>query len=172
LRICATARRWLGRAWQGGDGKLLVVSVGTGTHRHRMSEADTANRSATGLAIRAQGGLMADTDALGITLLQWLSGSPSRWPLNTELGTLAGQAPPLGVPLLNYRRYDVHLEADWLERELGIVADEAELRRLRRMDTPDTVPRLSELGAAAARRFVKDADFPTAFDIPLVGEGA
>jgi hypothetical protein len=155
--------------WEGGADRLLLVSIGTGHFRQRFSAAESARMTAAGLAVRALTGLILDTDALAVTLLHWLAGAPSRWPLNAELGTLAGQKAPFGTPLLTFRRYDVQLEADWLASELGLAVDPRELQRLRRMDTPESVPRLFELGRAAAPRLISEDDFPAAFDDGLAG---
>jgi hypothetical protein len=153
-----------GLRWQPGADQLLIVSVGTGSHRLRMTAAEAARSFMPGLAVRATFGLVNDTAALGETLLHWFSGSPSRWPLNSELGALVGQSSPFGQNLLSFQRYDVQLEANWLAQELGATIEEAELRKLRRMDDPQSMPRLYELGRAAAQRFVRAEDFPAAFD--------
>lgn len=158
--------------WPPGADRLLLVSVGTGTFRQAMSEAEIAHATALGLALRAMRGLIADTDALGDTLLRWLSATPARWPLNSELGMLDGQRPPLGEPLLSYRRYDLPLEAERLVRELGVAVDAEEVQQLRRMERPDSMPRLFELADAAARRLIADADFPAAFDAARAPSGA
>jgi hypothetical protein len=158
--------------WPAGSDRLLLVSVGTGTFRQQMSEAEVAHSTAMGLALRAMRGLIADTDALGDMLLHWLSGSPARWPINSELGTLAGQRPPSGEPLLTYRRYDLPLEAEWLARELGAAVDDDEVQQLRRMERAESLPRLFALADAGARRLIGEGDFPPAFDEVLAPPAA
>jgi hypothetical protein len=153
-----------GLKWRSGADRLMIISVGTGSHRHRMDADEAARLSATSLAGCALTGVLTDTDALVETLLHWFSGSPSLWSLNSEIGTLAGQKPPFGEPLMTFHRYDIHLDADWLKSELGLSVDETELRHLRRMDALDSIPRLHQLGRTAARDFVRDSDFPSAFD--------
>jgi hypothetical protein len=160
-----------GLRWPPGADKLLIVSVGTGNHRLRMTAAEAARMSMPGLAVRATFGLVNDTSTLGETLLQWFSGSASRWPVNSELGTLAGQSSPFAQDLLSFQRYDVRLEMDWLARELDVTIEEAELRKLWRLDNPRSVPRLYEIGRAAARRFVHAEDFPAPFDDGLETPG-
>jgi Patatin-like phospholipase len=150
--------------WSPGRDRLLLVSVGTGSFHPRMSQADIDRATAMGLAIRALRGLIVDSDALGITLLHWLSGSPAQWPLNSELGALTGQQAPFGEKLMTYHRYDVPLEAEWLARELGVAVGEDELEQLHHMERPESMPRLRELAEAAAVRLIGDADFPAAFD--------
>ncbi len=153
-----------GLRWQPGADKLLIVSVGTGSHRLRMTPAEAARMSMPGLAVRAAFGLVNDTATLGETLLHWFSGSTSRWPVNSELGTLSGQSSPFARDLLSFQRYDVQLEMDWLARELDLPIEEPELHKLWRMDNAQSVPRLYEIGRAAAHRFVRPEDFPAAFD--------
>jgi hypothetical protein len=137
-----------------------------------MNAGEAAKLSAMSLAGGALTGVLADTDALVETLLHWFSGSPSLWPLNSEIGTLAGQKPPFGEPLMTFHRYDIHLDADWLESELGLGVDETELRQLRRMDALESIPRLYQLGRIAARDFVRDGNFPIAFDGGLAAPDA
>jgi hypothetical protein len=153
-----------GLNWQGGADQLLVVSVGAGSYRHRMAIGEAASLGAVGLAVRALSGVMDDFDMLQEVLLHWLSGSPSLWRLNTEIGKLSGQQGPLNQPIMTFHRYDVRLETEWLNTELGLGFDEAELVQLRRMDVPELIPRLYDLGKLAAQRFIQPDDLPSAFD--------
>ncbi|HXP04902.1 MAG TPA: hypothetical protein VN808_12330 [Stellaceae bacterium] len=66
---------------------------------------------------------------MGETLLYGFSGSAWRWLVNSQLGTLVGQSSPGAQDLLSFQRYDVHLEMDWLARELDVTIEGAELRK-------------------------------------------
>ena len=140
--------------WPTGPDKLTIVSLGTGTYRPRLSYESLGFARFTKLAIHALLSLMNDTEVLVLTLMQWLGESPEPWLINSEIGTLAGDAPP-GGKLFRFLRYDVRLERDWLERELNVKVDERQLARLRGMDDPEVVNQLYEIGAMAAEKQVK-----------------
>ena len=62
-------------------------------------------------------------------------------------------------PLFQFLRYDVKLETDWLQQELGISVSDSELNSLRSMDQPKTIPRLYEIARMAAKAQVKREHF-------------
>ena len=61
---------------------------------------------------------MTDTQMQVLALMQWMGECPAPWQINSEVGTLAGDAPP-GGKMFRFLRYDVRLEKDWLARELN-----------------------------------------------------
>jgi hypothetical protein len=91
---------------------------------------------------------------LVLSLMQWMGECPAPWPINTEVGTLANDSPP-GGKLFRFLRYDVRLESDWLEREIGYRADADFIARLRGMDDPSLVHDLYEIGGRVAEKQVK-----------------
>jgi hypothetical protein len=111
------------------------------------------------LAVQALTGLISDTQSFGLTMMHWLSGTQPLWPINTEIGSLGTDKAPLGTPLFGFRRYDAHLEADWIREELGLTLPQAEVERLRQMDDPSIIPQAYEIGKLVAERFVKPEDF-------------
>jgi len=131
-----------------------VVSVGTGSHRPRLSLESLGFAGFPKLAYHALLSLMTDAQTQVLTLMQWMGECPAPWPINSEIGTLAGEAPP-GGKMFRFLRYDVRLEADWLAAEIGYRADEAKLASLRGMDDPALVHELYEIGRRAAREQVK-----------------
>jgi hypothetical protein len=46
----------------------------------------------------------------------------------------------------------VRLEADWIEQELGLTIDRLKLSHYRRLDAPENIPAMYELGVLAAER--------------------
>ncbi|MGA2818838.1 MAG: hypothetical protein ABSE67_21605, partial [Xanthobacteraceae bacterium] len=98
--------------------------------------------------------LMNDTQMQVLAQMQWMGECPAPWQINSEVGTLAGDAPP-GGKMFRFLRYDVRLEKDWLARELNYQVDDELLGRLRGMDDPGTVHRLYEIGGLAAEKQVK-----------------
>jgi len=89
--------------------------------------------------------------------MQYLGQCPAPWLINSEIGTLAGDSPPQGK-LFRFLRYDVRLELDWIERELGSRTEEifgrklttADVIRMRSMDDPTIIPSIYKLGQIAA----------------------
>ncbi len=140
--------------WPMGPDRLTVISVGTGTYRPRMSYESLGFARFTKLALNALMSLMTDTENLVLALMQWMGECPAPWQINSEVGTLAGDAPS-GGKLFRFLRYDVRLEKEWLARELGYEADDAFIERLRGMDDPSLVHELHEIGARAAAKQVK-----------------
>jgi hypothetical protein len=140
--------------WPTGPDKLTIVSLGTGTFRPRLSYESLGFARFTKLAFHALISLMSDAEMLVLTMMQWLGESPAPWLINSEIGTLAGDAPP-GGKMFRFLRYDVRLEKEWLAREIDYQATDDLLTRLRGMDDPGLVHVLYEIGHRAAEKQVK-----------------
>jgi hypothetical protein len=136
--------------WPTGPDRLTVFSLGTGTYRPRLSYEALGFARFTKLAFHALLSLMNDTEMQVLAQMQWMGECPAPWQINSEIGTLAGDAPP-GGKMFRFLRYDVRLEKDWLARELNYQVDDELLDRLRGMDDPSIVHRLYEIGALAAQ---------------------
>lgn len=160
--------------WSMGANNLLLVSVGTGSYRMRLKPSFWARRIPMLFAAQALHGLIADADALSLTLLQWLSAPKRPWVINTEIADLAGEL--LGQnhqaggaqPYLSFVRYDVRLEKDWLYKnygsELGASLTPDFIEGLQQLDRPDLMDRMYHVGGVAAGIQVTPDDFPGAFD--------
>ena len=150
--------------WPMGKDNILLVSVGTGSRdpavQGKFLEAHNAVRSLVSM--------MDDCNALVQTMLQWMSGGPTFHTIDAEIGDLSGDL--LGQePLLSYMRYNMELSDKGLREELGKELDKDTLDRLAKMDVPDNMPILKEIGTEAAEKFIDDAHFPAHFDL---GDGA
>ncbi len=146
--------------WPMGADKLLLVSVGTGLR----SPAVTPSSITASHAISALLSLMDDCGALVETLLQWMSTSPSPRTIDRELADLRhdliGQ-----TPLLTYLRYNIELERDSLQNELGLDLSVEEVEPLSAMDDPANMPMLKRIGDLVGEKKVYERDFPTVFDL-------
>jgi hypothetical protein len=140
--------------WPRGPDKLTIVSLGTGTFRPRLSYESLGFARFTKLAFHALISLMSDTETLVLTMMQWMGESPQPWLINSEIGTLANDAPS-GGKMFRFLRYDVRLEKEWLAREIDYNATDDLLIRLRGMDDPGLVHVLYEIGHRAAEKQVK-----------------
>lgn len=147
--------------WPIGADKLLLVSVGTG-----MADPAVRRESLAGKhAVRAVASVMQDCARLQETLLQWMSVSPTAKQIDGELGDLGGDL-LTGSPLVSYLRYDVDLRSENVRGLDPSLADAERIRSLSEMDAPENMDVLHRLGALAAERDVRDADFDPVFDLP------
>ena len=140
--------------WALGPEKLTIVSVGTGGYRPLLPAREASGMTAAGLALRALTGLMFDTEAQTIGLMQALGTTPTPWQINSEVGDMQGMRLP-GGPLFRYVRYDLRLEPDWIEDNLGRKVDPATITHLRLMDDPKNMAKAQELAHLAAEQQVK-----------------
>jgi hypothetical protein len=149
-----TTLKPFGLCWPTGPRRLLMVSVGTGSFRSPLTAGDVSRIRAIGLAIRSLQTLIHDGQDLVLTMMQWLGECEIPWMINAELGTLADDCPP-GGSLFRFLRYDIKLEGTWLRDVLDINVSPEDVTRLHRLDDPDMVPLLYEIGKRAAALQVK-----------------
>ena len=140
--------------WPMGPNLLTVVSIGTGTHRPRLQYESLGFARTPKLAFHALMSLMNDSENHALAMMQWLGECPMPWPINSEVGTMADDAPP-GGKLFRFLRYDVRLEVEWLKTELGLDVKETDLIRFRTMDDPGIVREIFEISRIAAAKHVK-----------------
>jgi len=96
--------------------------------------------------------------------MQWMSATQTPWPIDSEVGDLAGDR-FTEKPLVHYLRYDALLDADWLERRLGLRLSHEDLLAIQNIDRPDLADRYLDVGRSAAGAFVSTDHFPAAFDL-------
>ncbi len=163
LFMLATIKGY-GFNWPVGVDNLLLVSVGTGYDRDKLTAQDVLNMPAVQLAGQSLLGLMSECDWLGQTLLQWMSDSPTAAHINSEIGDLSDDHLG-GQKFLSYLRYNVRFDSHWIKQHIGVELDEKSVKGLAAMDQPKNVVQLANLGATAAAVQMKDSHFPTAFDL-------
>jgi hypothetical protein len=140
--------------WTPGPDNLSVVSIGTGTFRPRLQYDALGFARFPQLAIHALMSLMTDAETLILAQMQWLGECPQPWIINSEIGTLAGNGPP-GGKMFRFLRYDVRLEAEWLEERMGLKIDQKDIERYRCMDDPGIIHSIYEIARSAAEQQVK-----------------
>jgi len=151
LLMLATLRRY-GLCWPLGPENLSMISIGTGRYRHKVQPRSFY--PAVLFATETLAGMVEDSQATSLMLMQWLSESEAPWFLNSEIQDLRGELLG-GRPLLSFQRYDLWLEQDWLRDHLGEDVSTSTLRRLRRIDDPFTMPELYSLAVKVAESQVK-----------------
>jgi hypothetical protein len=141
-----------GLCWDTGSDKLTIVSAGTGppVAGSRVARADAECHDRVACAAHRDGRLARPcpgADAM-------VRSESEAMLVNSEIQDLPHDLFPAG-PLFRFLRYDVRLEADWLEQQLGIRLSEKELARVREMDNPESIPLAYDIGQRAAERQVK-----------------
>src|SRR5262249_57536517 len=126
-------------------------------HRDRVVPEELGMGRTTKLAIRALTSLMNDAQTFVLQQMQYLGECPAPWSINSEIGSLVGDAPPHGK-LFRFLRYDVRLELPWIEQALGprvgqefgrkLTADD--VVRMRSMGDPTFIPDICKLPPVAA----------------------
>jgi hypothetical protein len=143
-----------GLAWPLGPENLTLVSVGTGSFRYRIARKKLPFLRTIEFATRALISQINDNEHLALTLMSWLGEVPLSRHINSELGDANAIASPFGRPLCRFLPYDINLDAQWLERELGRTLPPRTVATLRAIDTVANIPLLYELGSRAAARQV------------------
>ena len=149
-----------GLNWKLGVDNLTIVSVGTGSFRTTMNPLEAMRLSAIGLALRSLTAMISESQNLVLTLMTYLGQSPVPWPINSEIGDL-GQIVARTGNLFRFLRYDLRLEAKWLKDTLGETLPSDVVTRLRRMDNPEGMAMLYDLGRKAAAQQIKREDLVT-----------
>lgn len=151
--------------------KLLIVSVGTGWLRPVLSAKAAKQMPSALLAVEALKGMAWDCQLQTLELLQWLSETHRPWPINLEVGTLAGEV--LGSEivgrreLLTFLRYDLKFDAAWIKERTGTNVGTADLARLSNFVDPRAMDNLYEIASNVAAVEVQANDFPAVFDLQV-----
>jgi len=164
LMLMLATLKGYGFRWPLGADRLMVVSVGTGSPPFKRDAAKLSSAPAALLAVEALRSIMQDCNWLGQALMQWMSATQTPWPIDSEVGDLAGDR-FTEKPLVHYLRYDALLDADWLERRLGLRLSHEDLLAIQNIDRPDLADRYLDVGRSAAGAFVSTDHFPAAFDL-------
>lgn len=150
--LMTTQMNAYGLRWTTGTEHLHIVSIGCGTYRRLHHRGQTPS-TALQLGIQGLAGLINDGQTLALTMAQWLSEPIDPWPINSEIGSLAGEVLG-GRPLFGFSRYDVRLEAEWLQERLGERVPEERLVQLQRIDAAEQMTALQEIARRVAETMV------------------
>lgn len=151
--------------WPFGENRLLLVSLGTGFRGNTIPPEAVMRMPAVRLAAQSILSIMQDANWLSQAVLQWMSGSPTAWDIDSEIDDLGDDLLGGGPAMLSYLRYDVALDPQWLQQTLRITLSDQECERLYAMDNAENLEQLARLGAAAARIQVDPAHLPACFDL-------
>lgn len=158
-----------GFGWPTGDKNILMISVGTGTCRNRISIEEYRKLPEVKQAIHSLRSVISDCEKDAVTWMQALSKPEAPAHINGKLDDMDGFR-VTGEPLLSFQRYNATLEepdlkslmgADWCGQNLSPI----KLKQLQEFDIASAINlrRLSEIGIRAAEEYVKEEHFPTDF---------
>ena len=147
-----------GLCWPRGADKLTFVSIGTGSYRAKLSFTELGFAGPLKLALHSLLSMMGDTQAMALAQMQWLGDCPDPWPINSEIGSLAGELSPESR-WFRFMRYDVQLEQPWIASKLEKILSEDVVASFRNMDDPSIIQMIYELALQAAERQVKVEHF-------------
>ncbi|MEQ1713025.1 MAG: patatin-like phospholipase family protein, partial [Hyphomicrobium sp.] len=98
--------------WPAGEDKLLMISIGTGTHPTEVKKsALLANEASDALL-----GMIGDGQQLALAIMQWLSTPRDPWEIDREIGPQSDDL-LTDRAMLSFQRYDMPLERRWLENK-------------------------------------------------------
>ena len=155
-----------GFGWPLGADNLLLISIGTGNFRDKLDGSWGTRTPAAAFAVKALTGMIANGGDLVLTLMQWMSDPVRRWHIDSEIGDLGTSSILGGRPLLSFQRFDMPLDAGWIEAEIGERVASEELARLRHIDDARAIPHLYDLASRTAARQVAPDHLPASFDPP------
>jgi hypothetical protein len=153
-----------GFRWPTGASKLLLISVGTGTHKKTYSTDAISNMLAAEQGLRALQSLIDDSARVNHALLQWLTNCLTPWTIDRAVGEMKLDSQS-GPRLATYGRYNVLLEQKWLKTEIEIDYEPDKIAKMAQMDDPTNMEQLADVGRLSAAKQVKPEHFPAAFDI-------
>lgn len=168
--------------WTLSPDDLLMISVGTGTHRTPVDRR--VSRAAPGwlrplsrklcedideaaFAAETLRSVIADTSAFALKLLQSVSHPRFSWKINSEIGSLEDQTLLAAMranggqdALLRFQRYDLPMdERPIVDEAFDIDVPYQDRVHLRPIDAPENIATLRAWSAEAARKQVSLKDF-------------
>ena len=162
--LMLAALRGHGFSWQTGDGKLLLISIGTGSYRQRVSGPKLLAMTAAQQGVQALSSLMDDCARSNQAMLQWLTRCLTPWSIDRAVGDMQADS-KAGPKLATYARYNVLLEEKWLKDNLALEYGPDKLEPIRKMDDLVNMDEVERIGRVAAARQVKPEHLERVFDI-------
>jgi uncharacterized protein len=152
--------------WKLGADKILIVSVGTGMGRLKKLPSNITDNHMLDWAGQIPDMLMGDATWNNQMILQWLSKSPTRWEIDSEVGKMEDDllvADSSGNGLISYLRYNMWLDNENLKPLMGKDYTSKQIDDLVEMSNAASRFELFEIGRKGAERDVEEDHFPRAF---------
>lgn len=154
--------------WKCGANNLLIVSVGTGMSRWKQIPANVKKNNLLNWAKQLPDMFMQDASWHNQIIMQWLSNSPTAWPIDGEIGKLendciSGSKKDGG--LMSYLRYNLWLDAETLKPLMKKDYTQSEIDGLTEMSNAASRFELYDIGVKAASAEVKENHFADTFKL-------
>lgn len=154
--------------WKCGANNLLIVSVGTGMSRWKQIPANVKKNNLLNWAKQLPDMFMQDASWHNQVIMQWLSNSPTAWPIDGEIGKLendciSGSKKDGG--LMSYLRYNLWLDAETLTPLMKKDYTQSEIDGLTEMSNAASRFELYDIGVKAASAEVKENHFADTFKL-------
>ena len=149
--------------WKLGADNLFITSVGTGMGRLSKLPKEITQNHLLKWAQEIPDMLMQDATWNNQIILQWLSTSPTRWEIDTEIGKMEEDLLVVDTSskgLISYLRYNRWLDADSLNPLMNKNYSKKEIDNLVEMSNAASRFELYEIGLKAAQEEVEDVHFP------------
>jgi uncharacterized protein len=154
--------------WKLGADNILLVSVGTGMGKLERIPADVMDNHLLNWAQEIPDMLMQDASWHNQIILQWLSSSPTRWEIDSEIGKMEEDllvADTSSKGLLSYLRYNMWLDQQNLETLMNKPYNKKQVDGLVEMSNAESRFELYDIGAKAAKNDVSAEHFPDNFRV-------
>ncbi len=144
---------------------MLIVSVGTGRRNKKLTGQKWNNPNLLDIAQFAPEQFMSDASEL-VELMMYFIGKgtgPLR-KIDSEVESLSEDAIN-GGKAFSYVRYNVEMVKDVFD-EIGFTSlSDTKISNLMNMDLPENVELLTNVGEAAAKKYVAGSHLPDAFNL-------
>ena len=154
--------------WKLGADNLLLVSVGTGMAKLETIPADVMDNHLLSWAQEIPDMLMQDASWHNQIILQWLSNSPTRWEIDSEIGKMEDDLLVVDTSskgLLSYLRYNQWLDHEHLSSLMNKDYNKKQIAGLVEMSNAESRFELYDIGYRASKKDVSPEHFPEAFKV-------
>ncbi len=151
--------------WETGEDKMLIVSVGTGRRNKKLTGQKWNNPNLLDIAQFAPEQFMTDASELVELMMHFIGkGTGPLLKIDSEVESLSEDAIN-GGKAFSYVRYNVEMVKEVLEA-VGISGlNDTKISNLMNMDLPENVELLTDIGEAAAKKYVEVGHLPDAFNL-------
>jgi hypothetical protein len=154
--------------WKLGADNLFIVSVGTGMTRQARLPKQITDNDLLKWAKEIPDMLIQDATWQNQIILQWLSASPGRWEIDSEIGTMENDLLVVDTSskgLISYVRYDKWLDGKNLNDLMSKTYSQQQLDEFADISNAGTRFELYDIGYKAALKEIDETHFPDSFKV-------
>jgi patatin-like phospholipase/acyl hydrolase len=154
--------------WKLGADNMFIVSVGTGMSKPAKLPANITDNHLLNWAQEIPDMLMQDASWHNQIILQWLSASPTRWEIDSEIGKMEEDllvSDTTSKGLISYLRYNLWLDQENLKSLMNKTYTQKQVDDLVEMSNAGSRFELYDIGYKAAAQDVEESHFPDTFRV-------